>query len=66
MIGSPVRLLDDSRKKGAIQVDSPPFFLAQPVGGKPGLVALMFLSEPWFRKKVAGAVEIANAMRGLS
>jgi hypothetical protein len=41
-------------EKGAIQVDSPPYFLARPVGGKPNLTALMYLVELRIRKKVAG------------
>jgi hypothetical protein len=32
-------------KKGVIQVDSPPFYLDRPVGGRPSLVTLMFSIE---------------------
>jgi hypothetical protein len=44
-------------KKGVIQVGSPPFFLDRPVGGRPSLVTLMFLTEQWFRRKVAAGSE---------
>jgi hypothetical protein len=53
-------------KKGAIQVDSPPLFLARPVGGRPDLTVVMYLNEHGFRQKVAKSVEITNKMQRLS
>jgi hypothetical protein len=52
-------------KKGAIQVDSPPFFLTRPVGGKPSRVALMYFVEHRFRKKVAEPIQKFRGRHGL-